>query len=101
MTQATAIHSVPITAPVMLEPARHCLFLDFDGTLVEFADRPDAVVLPETVRDDVARIHRLLDGAVAVVSGPIGVDAEMVPARAMPCTASSPAGSRPLIGRLP
>lgn len=69
MTQATAIHSVPITAPVMLEPARHCLFLDFDGTLVEFADRPDAVVLPETVRDDVARIHRLLDGAVAVVSG--------------------------------
>lgn len=46
-----------------------CLMLDFDGTLVPLADRPDAVRLAETTRDDLIVIHRRLNGAVAIITG--------------------------------
>ena len=45
------------------------LFLDFDGTLVEIADRPEAVVLPHDLAGRLARLDRAFDGAVAIVSG--------------------------------
>ncbi len=49
--------------------ARAALLLDFDGTLVEIADRPDGVVVPQAVRDLLARAMDRLDGRVAIVSG--------------------------------
>lgn len=45
------------------------LFLDFDGTLVEFADRHDGVVVDAHVPALLAALVRRLDGRVAVVSG--------------------------------
>ncbi|MEJ7930406.1 trehalose-phosphatase [Ramlibacter sp. AN1015] len=45
------------------------LFLDFDGTLVDIAARPEAVVVPSGLVDMLTGIRALLDGAVAVVSG--------------------------------
>ncbi|OJH44859.1 trehalose-phosphatase [Paracoccus sp. SM22M-07] len=45
------------------------LFLDFDGCLVEIADRPDAVVVSSQLRDRLGRLHAMLDGAVALISG--------------------------------
>ena len=45
------------------------LFLDFDGTLVDIADRHDAVVVDECVRSLVAALAKRLDGRLAVVSG--------------------------------
>lgn len=45
------------------------LFLDFDGTLVEIAAHPQAVVVPDGLRPTLARVQRLLGGAVAVISG--------------------------------
>ncbi len=45
------------------------LFLDFDGTLVEIADRPDAVVPPPDLADRLARLASAFDGALAIVSG--------------------------------
>lgn len=55
--------------PAVLPAARICLFLDFDGTLVEFADHPGGVRPdPELVRLLVA-LQAALDGAVAIVSG--------------------------------
>ena len=50
-------------------PKDAALFLDFDGCLVEIADRPDAVVVSDALRDRLARLHAMLDGAVALISG--------------------------------
>ena len=45
------------------------LFLDFDGTLVELAERPDAVVVSERLGDVLQKLLDRLNGRVAVISG--------------------------------
>lgn len=45
------------------------LFLDFDGTLVEIADRPDDIAPPADLVERLARLGHAFDGAVAVISG--------------------------------
>lgn len=54
--------------PPLLD-TRCALFLDVDGTLIEFADDPACVHLLPQVREDIGRISGRLDGAVALVSG--------------------------------
>ncbi|MEM9047315.1 MAG: trehalose-phosphatase [Pseudomonadota bacterium] len=49
--------------------ARHAVFLDFDGTLVDIAPRPEAVVLQPRILRALAALKAALDGAVAIVSG--------------------------------
>jgi len=50
-------------------PSRSALFLDLDGTLLEFADQPDAVEPSSRLRNVLGRLSRLEHGAVAFVSG--------------------------------
>ena len=51
-------------------PSREwCLFLDVDGTLLELAETPTAVVVDCELKELLARLARTLDGAVALVSG--------------------------------
>jgi trehalose 6-phosphate phosphatase len=45
------------------------LFLDIDGTLLDIAARPDAVIVPDGVISLLDALNRSLDGAVALVSG--------------------------------
>lgn len=45
------------------------LFLDVDGTLLDFAPRPDAVEVPDRLRQALADLQERLQGAVALVSG--------------------------------
>lgn len=45
------------------------LFLDFDGTLVELASTPDAVVVDDGLRGLIRALSQQLDGRVAIVSG--------------------------------
>jgi trehalose 6-phosphate phosphatase len=45
------------------------LFLDFDGTLVELADAPDAIEVPVELRPLLDRLAARLDGRLAIVSG--------------------------------
>ncbi|MBP0446768.1 trehalose-phosphatase [Roseomonas sp. SSH11] len=45
------------------------LFLDMDGTLLDIAARPDAVVVPEELPGLLMRLQEALGGAVAVVTG--------------------------------
>jgi trehalose 6-phosphate phosphatase len=49
--------------------ASHSLFLDFDGTLVDLVDRPDAVSADPELRALLARLADALPGRVAIVSG--------------------------------
>jgi len=45
------------------------LFIDFDGTLVEFAPEPDAVVVSSELPELLGGLHGALGGALAVISG--------------------------------
>jgi trehalose 6-phosphate phosphatase len=45
------------------------LFLDFDGTLVDIAPQPDAVVVPPALIHTLESLHRYLGGALALISG--------------------------------
>jgi trehalose 6-phosphate phosphatase len=48
---------------------RAALLLDLDGTLLDIAPRPDAVIVPPGLTDDLHSLRRLTGEAVAVVSG--------------------------------
>jgi trehalose 6-phosphate phosphatase len=50
-------------------PLDAALFLDFDGTLVDLAPRPDAVRVEALVPPTLQQLARALDGALAIVSG--------------------------------
>jgi len=50
-------------------PERAALCLDFDGTLVPIAPRPDAIRLPDSVLPLLAQAFDRLSGRVAIISG--------------------------------
>ncbi len=60
--------------PLALPPApaitdRMALLLDLDGTLIDFAPTPDAVVVPPGLPPALSALHRRLGGALAIVTG--------------------------------
>jgi len=58
-----------MSLPNLSGPDKVAFFLDFDGTLVELADRPDTVRLAERTRDALIRLTDATGGAVAVITG--------------------------------
>lgn len=52
------------------------LFLDFDGTLVEIAPDPDAILVPPTLGERLEGLRDRLDGRVSLVSGRALADIE-------------------------
>lgn len=58
-----------LTAPPPLSVQAHALFLDLDGTLVDFAAHPEQVVASEELRTLLTTLSRAMQGAVALVTG--------------------------------
>lgn len=56
--------------------AEWAYFLDVDGTLIEFAAHPSAVLVDDALLGLVARLHRACGGALALVSGRCLADLE-------------------------
>ena len=69
--------------PPRLDPDRAALFLDYDGTLVELAPRPDLAVADPALRTLLADLQARCRGALAIVSGrPVGdIDGFLAPLR--------------------
>lgn len=67
----------------MSDSSAFALFLDFDGTLVDIAPRPDAVVVEPGLVETLERLRDRFGGALALVSGrPIAtLDDFLTPAR--------------------
>ncbi|WP_133500477.1 trehalose-phosphatase [Cognatilysobacter terrigena] len=63
---ATAPLALPAPPPVQ---SHWALFLDVDGCLLDFADHPGDVHVPDGLGDALMRLSRALDGALALVSG--------------------------------
>ena len=59
----------PLLPPPMRLLRNTSLFLDFDGTLVRFADRPDAVAVDSALRGLIGALAERLEGRLAIVSG--------------------------------
>jgi trehalose 6-phosphate phosphatase len=72
-----------LSPPQRLPLDHTALFLDFDGTLVEIAERAEAVVVPPDLPGLLQRLTAALGGALATVSGrPIdNIDRMLAPAR--------------------
>jgi 4-hydroxy-3-polyprenylbenzoate decarboxylase len=58
-----------MTAPPVFALDEIALFLDFDGTLVELAPQPEAVIVPPELPALLARLHDRMKGAAATISG--------------------------------
>jgi len=59
-------------APILagrVHPARGAWFLDIDGTLLEIAETPESVQVPEEVTDILLQLRERSAGALALVSG--------------------------------
>lgn len=67
----------------MTDPTAFALYLDFDGTLVEIAPKPDQVRVDPALAPALEKLRTRLGGALAIVTGrPIRViDDFLVPAR--------------------
>ena len=66
--EAAAVHAVPMPAGAW------CLFLDVDGTLLDLAMSPGAVVVDASLLALLERLRRAAGGALALVSGRTIVD---------------------------
>lgn len=64
----TSSQNLPLETLPPITPGT-ALFLDFDGTLVEVASQPEAVVVPAALTGVLAGLYRQLGGALALVSG--------------------------------
>ncbi|ARP94974.1 trehalose-phosphatase [Bordetella genomosp. 13] len=64
--------------PPPLDPARHALFLDVDGTLAEICPEPSQVAVPPATVAALAALQRALDGALAILSGRSGAAIDLL-----------------------
>ncbi|MFC7499672.1 trehalose-phosphatase [Enterovirga sp. GCM10030262] len=86
----------PILAPPPSLAEGAALFLDFDGTLVELAETPQAIRVSPALDSLLSRLSHRLHGRLAIVSGRAIADLE----RHLDCSAVAVSGSHGLELRL-
>lgn len=59
----------PKKSPANALDDSYALFLDFDGTLVDIVERPDAVAVDPSLAGILTRLQERLNGALAIISG--------------------------------
>ncbi len=59
----------PALGALLLHPEEWALFLDIDGTLIDLAGTPDAIVVPQALPHDLNVLSARLGGALALVTG--------------------------------
>ncbi|MFT4002413.1 MAG: trehalose-phosphatase [Rhizobium sp.] len=59
----------PALTALSLYPQDWALFLDIDGTLLDLAERPEAIVVPDYLPGTLHALSRQLGGALALVTG--------------------------------
>lgn len=74
-------------APPALDPDRHGLFLDIDGTVVDIAPRPQDVCGDESLRVSLRNLSARFNGALAVITGRSISDADRILGRSVRCVA--------------
>ena len=62
----------------LANPSRCALFLDVDGTLIELAPTPEAVIVPDGLIALLQRLALGLDGAMAIVTGRLISDIDLL-----------------------
>jgi len=65
----------------------HALFLDIDGTLLDLAATPDAVVVPPGLPELLREVQTRLGGALAILSGRKLADIDLLLRPGLPCAA--------------
>jgi len=75
---ATATVSAQMKIPVPLPTSTSCLFLDVDGTLIEFAATPALTPVPAELTDLLHKVSTALDGALALISGRRVADLDVI-----------------------
>lgn len=85
-----------LAPPPPLPRHRSALFLDFDGTLVELAEAPDAIAVPGELAGLLEALAARLEGRLAIVSGRALADLD----RHVSCSAVAMSGSHGLELRL-
>jgi trehalose 6-phosphate phosphatase len=60
---------MPPYAMPQVDFSRNALLFDVDGTLLDLASRPEDVLVPPKLRENLARLNTLCSGAVGLVSG--------------------------------
>lgn len=91
---------VPVAAS-QWQRARVGLFLHVDGTLLDFAPRPDLVAAPTRLVNLLARLHALLGGALVLVSGRTATQLDTIFAPLhLPCAALHGGERRDSSGRM-
>ena len=82
--------------------ARTALLLDLDGTLIDIAATPDAVVVPGGLCADLLRLRAALGGALAILSGrPVEAVDALLPGVAQAVAGEHGAALRPAPGAAP
>jgi trehalose 6-phosphate phosphatase len=69
MQDTAATMAIPPPEEILRNPAAWALFLDIDGTLLDMAPAPDAVVVPPEVVQILAGLADTFGGAVALSTG--------------------------------